>query len=54
VSEANASRGPAQEFIISFAGDELPAEANDRIHKALHRAVLQKSADLDLSSRSAI
>jgi hypothetical protein len=53
MSEAEASR-PTQEFTISFTGGELPAEAADRIHKALHRAVLQEIADLDLSERNAI
>jgi hypothetical protein len=56
MSEAEANRRPTHEFTISFAGGgELPAEAADRIHKALHRAVLQEIADLDLSAtRSAI
>lgn len=54
MSEAQAGGRPTQQFTISFAGGELPAEAADRIHKALHRAVLQEVADLDLSSRSAI
>ena len=54
MNEADASRRPVQEFTISFAGGELPAEATERIHKALHRAVLQEIADLDLSSRNAI
>jgi hypothetical protein len=56
MSEAEANRRPAHKFTISFAGGgELPLEAADRIHKALHRAVLQEIADLDLSAtRSAI
>jgi hypothetical protein len=55
MSEAEANRRSAQEFTISFTGGELPAEAADRIHKALHRAVLQEIADLDLSAtRNAI
>lgn len=54
MSEAEANRRPTHEFTISFAGGELPPEAADRIHKALHRAVLQEIADLDLSASNAI
>lgn len=51
-SETESQR--AQEFKISLEGAELPAEVIDRIHKALHRAVLQELADVDLGPRQGV
>jgi hypothetical protein len=47
-------RENAQEFTISLEGAELPPEVVDRIHRALHRVVLQEIAEIDVASRHGV
>jgi hypothetical protein len=47
------TKGPRQEFTISLRGADLPQEVVDRIHRAIHRAVLAEIADIDLAPRHA-
>ncbi|MBQ0897427.1 hypothetical protein KBX37_30920 [Micromonospora sp. U56] len=42
-----------QQFKISIEGD-LPPEATERIHQALHRALLQELASLDFGPQRAV
>jgi hypothetical protein len=40
---------PGQQFTVSLEGVQLPPEVVERIHRAVHRAVLSEIADIDLS-----
>jgi hypothetical protein len=42
--------GPNQEFRVAFAGIRLPAEAADRIARAIQKAVLTELAGMDLKT----
>jgi len=44
----------AQEFTVSIQGGQLPPEVLDRIHRALHRAVLSEIAEIDLAPRNGV
>jgi hypothetical protein len=47
-------RESVQEFTISLEGAALPPEVVERIHRALHRAVLQEIAEIDVAPRHAV
>lgn len=49
----NEQSQPVQEFRIAIQGT-LPPDVTDRIHQALHRALLQELANLDLDVGQAV
>ena len=44
----------AAEFTVSIQGGQLPPEVLNRIHRAVHRAVLHEIADIDLAPRNGV